>query len=93
MCIGYCHVQLKKSGVEPMTCSQRPRATLFDHSVSCDWRSGVQGAKDPNAYTSQKRVSEETLHLASFKNVAVSLFAITFVKSSSFSAKTYKKHF
>ena len=39
----------------------------------CDWRSGVQGAKDPNAYTSQKLVSEATLHLASFNVVAQEL--------------------
>ena len=44
-----------------------PLWLTIQSAFDCDWRSNVQGAKDPNAYTSQKLVSEATHHFASFK--------------------------
>ena len=43
-----------------------PLCLTIQSALDCDWRSSVQGAKDPNAYTSQKLTSEVTLHLARF---------------------------
>ena len=44
-----------------------PLWLTIQSAFDCDWRSNVQGAKGPNAYTSQKLVSEATHHFASFK--------------------------
>ena len=46
-----------------------PLWLTIQSAFDCDWRSNVQGAKDPNAYTSQKLVSEATHHLASFNRL------------------------
>ena len=43
-----------------------PLCLTIQLAFDCDWRSSVQGANDPNAYTSQKLVCEATLHLARF---------------------------
>ena len=42
----------------------------------------MQGAKDPNAYTSQKLVSEATLHLASFNSAQVSTLVTELFEAS-----------
>ena len=58
-----------------------PLCLTIQLAFDCDWHSSVQGANDPNAYTSQKLVCEATLHLARFKLIAryVSSFkAMTF---------------